>query len=152
MNTVNITTRLLTASLAMGLLITTGCSTKAANLLNPYAVEAPEGLGERNSRAILGEISGGGSESDNARHALEVLSTYRSTQSPQPTYPVVQPAEVRLMWVPDHVNRNGDLVPAHYYYLKVLNDRWAVQDAFEIEKQLQDGSSGAGSATPWVYK
>ncbi len=128
----------------------TGCASKAANLLNPYAESGPD-LGDRSTRSLLGDTNGN-SESDRARHALEVMTTYRQAQAPQPTYPVIQPAEVRLMWVPDHVNKNGDLVPSHFYYLKVLNDRWAVTDAFEIENQLNQGSSGGGSATPWVYK
>jgi len=142
-----LTKTVLVASLLLG---GTGCASKAANLLNPFAEDGPD-LGERNTRALLGESSGS-SEAENARHALEVTATYRQSQAPQPTYPVIQPAEVRLMWVPDHVNKNGDLVPAHYYYLKVLSDRWAVQDAFELEQQLNQGSSGAGSAVPWVYK
>jgi hypothetical protein len=80
------------------------------------------------------------------------------------------------MWVPDHLNRHGDLVAAHYYYLRVMNDRWAVQDAFELEAQINNNSGidyapsggggagggpsgsygtsggGSGGATPWVYK
>jgi hypothetical protein len=53
------------------------------------------------------------------------------------------------MWIPDHLNKSGDLVPAHYYYVKVLNDRWAVQDAFELEQQL--GSTKEASSMPFVY-
>lgn len=129
-----------------------GCSSSAGDLLNPYAESAPEStLGERSNRALL-DGDGHGSKSEAARHALDVMGSYRRAQAPQPTYPVVQPAEVRLMWVPDHLNRAGDLVPAHYYYLRVLNDRWAVQDAFDLERQLHQGSNGAGSATPWIYK
>lgn len=142
-----------------------GCATPAnqfADQLNPYAETATTELGERSTSAISG--NGGGKSAELARHALEVVGTYRRAQAPQPVYPVIQPAEVRLMWVPDHQNRHGDLVPAHYYYLRVLNDRWAVQDAFEVEKQLGEGdgkidygSTGGGggggsSATPWVYK
>ncbi|MCB0344394.1 MAG: hypothetical protein KDD66_04730 [Bdellovibrionales bacterium] len=128
----------------------TSCSSAVFDNLNPYAEEGVP-MGERNSNALRDEVGdGSGNGSDNARHALEVMGSYRRAQAPQPTYPVVQPAEVRLMWVPDHLNRTGDLVPAHYYYLKVLNDRWAVQDAFDLEKQLNDGSSTNSSATPWV--
>jgi hypothetical protein len=54
------------------------------------------------------------------------------------------------MWVPDHLNSHGDLVPAHYYYLKVKKDEWAVTDAFELESQLNGGASGAGSAVGYV--
>jgi hypothetical protein len=56
------------------------------------------------------------------------------------------------MWVPDHLNKVGDLVPAHYYFLRVRDSHWAVTDAFEIEKQLNTGTSGVAAARPWVYK
>ena len=138
-----------------------------ADELNPYSdgnKSAP--LGERNTNSVLGGGAGGGQEAEAARHAIEVMGTYRRTLSPQPNYPVIQPAEVRLMWIPDHLNVHGDLVPAHYYYLRVLPDRPAVQDAFEIERQLHQttsgsggygapvsyGTGGGGSSTPWVYK
>jgi hypothetical protein len=90
---------------------------------------------------------------------------------------VIKPAEVRLMWVPDHINRLGDLVPAHYYYLRVTRDVFAVQDAFDIERELSAtsgayagtgpasrasgtaaapsgdlGTGNGGTATPWQYK
>lgn len=136
-------------TLVAGLL--TGCSSSKFDVLNPFASNPAVELGERTSDALVKEGLGE-TEAGNARHALEVMGNYRRTQAPQPQYPVVQPAEVRLMWVPDHLNGAGDLVPAHYYYLKVLNDRWAVQDAFDLEQQLNQGSGGAGSATPWVYK
>ncbi len=128
----------------------TGCASQAFEVFNPYGEDAPEGAGQRNLQTLM-EETGGGGDADRARHALEVASTYRRAQDPQPNYPVMQPAEVRLMWVPDHLNKAGDLVPAHYYYLRVLNERWAVQDAFELEQQLSEGSK-EGSATPWVYK
>lgn len=166
---------LLVVALAMVGLSTQGCYTSASNVadqLNPYA-DPYEELGQRDTSSISG--GGNGKKATQARHALEVMGAYRRAQAPQPIYPVVQPAEVRLMWVPDHLNRFGDLVPAHYYYLRVLNDRWGVQDAFDIERQLEDGGNlntaggggggGGGAAapsrpaegegsttTPWVYK
>jgi hypothetical protein len=37
--------------------------------------------------------------------------------------------------------------------LKVLEDRWAVQDAFDLQHQLDSTTgSGAGSGTPFIYK
>jgi hypothetical protein len=53
------------------------------------------------------------------------------------------------MWVPDHLNSHGDLVPAHYYYLKVKKESWAVTDAFELEGQL-NASTGNASAIGYV--
>ena len=136
----------------------------SADELNPFndGSQSKDFGGQRNTSA-LGGTAASGKEADAARHALEVMGTYRKAQTPEPAYPVMQPAEVRLMWVPDHLNAVGDLVPAHYYYLRVLPDRPAVTDAFEIERQLdltQSGSAigsvggggGGSTATPWVYK
>lgn len=160
---------------ALGLMcLLTGCYTKAggfADQLNPYADEG-SALGDRTTDAISG--GAGGKKAVAARQALEVMSTYQRASAPQPYYPVIKPAEVRLMWIPDHLNRFGDLIPAHYYYLNVLSDRPAVQDAFEIESQLNStsrsiggavsgnpvlsapsgdlGSNGGGSATPWQFQ
>lgn len=92
-------------------------------------------------------LSGGTDKATNARSALDALATYQGAQLPQPYNPVLRPAIVRLMWVPDHLNRSGDLVPNHYYYLKVKDDQWALQDAFDIDAQL--GSSTGSSAIPY---
>ena len=115
-------------------------------------------LGKRDLSAL--QSSGASGPVSSSRHALEVMGSYRRAQAPEPAYPVVKPAEVRLMWIPDHLNKHGDLVTSHYYYLRVLNDRWAVQDAFELEGQLKGSSSNAssgsfgsgGGSSSWVYK
>lgn len=122
-----------------------GCSA-IGKVLNPfYEDPLPEALlGERNDKAI----SGARQKNVAAREALEQMASYRRAHDPQPANPVIQPAVVRLMWIPDHLNVHGDLVPAHYYYLKVLRDRWAVQDAFELESQL--GPKTDSSAVPYV--
>ena len=49
------------------------------------------------------------------------------------------------MWIPDHLNGHGDLVPAHYYFLRVLPERWAVTDAYEVEQILSNGPGGINS-------
>lgn len=126
--------------------IITGC-TAIGDRMNPFQ-EEPDPiayLGDRNDHA-LNETQ---NKQDTARQALDAMASYRRTQYPQPVDPVIQPAVVRLMWIPDHLNKSGDLVPAHYYYLKVLNDRWAVQDAFELEEQL--GPSKDPTNMPFVY-
>lgn len=131
--------------------ICSGCSSEAFNVLNPYDVTPETELGERTNKALLGD-SGNRNEIDEARRAAEVMGAYRRAQAPQPIYPVRQPGEVRLMWIPDHLNQFGDLVPAHYYFLKVLDERWAVQDGAELQEQLkQAGASGGGTITPFVY-
>jgi hypothetical protein len=128
-------------------LLSSGC-TSTANFFNPF-YETPSEVayfGDKNDRAL--NDSGGG-KSANARAALEQMQTYSRAHAPSPNRPVMQPAVVRLMWVPDHLNSHGDLVPDHYYYLKVLKERWAVQDAFELEAQL-GGSNGNSSSIGFV--
>ncbi|MCB0338334.1 MAG: hypothetical protein KDD53_01965 [Bdellovibrionales bacterium] len=120
--------------------------------LNPFAPElTPQAkLGQRNDHALDDSRKG----VDKAREAAEQMASYQRSHTPQPVNPVIQPAVVRLMWIPDHLNSHGDLVPAHYYYLKVLSDRWAVTDAFELEGQLSPkgaSSSNAESNLPYVY-
>lgn len=114
-------------------------------VLNPF-YESPSEVayfGEKNDAALNNE--GGAGKAGRAREALEAMGTYQRAAAPQPTNPVMQPAVVRLMWIPDHLNSHGDLVPAHYYYLKVRKDSWAVTDAFELEAQLNQSTGNASS-------
>lgn len=124
----------------------TGCAS-TANLMNPF-YESPKPnalLGDRTDRTL----NGNGGKEDTARAAFDQMNAYRRAHDPQPNNPVVQPSVVRLMWIPDHLNKSGDLVPAHFYYVKVLSDRWAVSDAFELESQLGQGA-GDTSNVPYV--
>lgn len=118
------------------------CGSQALQrVFNPF-YEAPTEqalLGQMNDSAL----NSSGQRDDRARAALEQTATYQRSHLPQPVKPVMQPAVVRLMWVPDHLNRSGDLIPSHYYYLRVLNERWAVSDAFDLEQQLNSGSNGS---------
>ena len=41
-----------------------------------------------------------------------------------------------MVWVPDHLSMHGDLIDAHYAYVKVKDEQPAVTDAFEILEQL----------------
>ena len=118
------------------------------NIFNPFYEPPTEHAlkGELNDRAIQEGTTSLGSS---ARDALENIASYQRAHLPQPNNPVMQPAVVRLMWIPDHLNNSGDLIPAHYYYLKVLNERWAVTDAFDLEKQLGSGSKDT-SSIPYV--
>ena len=106
-------------------------------------------LGEKNDNALSGAGTTG--KAENARTALEQMGGYQRAHDPQPVNPVMTPAVVRLMWIPDHVNKSGDLVPAHYYYLRVKRDDWGAQDAFELEAQL-GGPGGAASSFPFVLE
>jgi hypothetical protein len=120
-----------------------GCASIGA-VLNPFATTPSEVayFGEKNDAALN---SDGGGKAVKAREALEAMASYQRAHAPQPVNPVMQPAVVRLMWVPDHLNSHGDLVPAHYYYLKVKRDQWAVTDAFELEAQLGSSTGNASS-------
>ena len=140
--------KLLRYSMMIMLIANGSACSSIGNALNPFYDEPPPEalLGEKNDHAISGDRK----KSTEARTALESMATYQRTHLPQPVNPVIQPAVVRLMWVPDHLNKNGDLVPAHYYYLRVLKDRWAVTDLFELEGQLGDKNSG--SNIPYIHK
>jgi hypothetical protein len=123
--------------------LSTGCAS-ISSVLNPFATTPSEVayFGEKNDAALNNE---GGGKAVKAREALEAMASYQRAHAPQPVNPVMQPAVVRLMWVPDHLNSHGDLVPAHYYYLKVKRDQWAVTDAFELEAQLGSTTGNASS-------
>ncbi|MCB0331915.1 MAG: hypothetical protein KDD55_00380 [Bdellovibrionales bacterium] len=122
-----------------------GCTT-TGNMLNPfYETPGPTAfLGQPNDHA-LNETA---NKDERARAAFDQLAQYDRALPPSPNKPVVQPAVIRLMWIPDHLNSQGDLVPAHYYYVKVKGDQWAVSDVHEKEQQL--GASTSSSSLPYV--
>lgn len=125
--------------------VLTGCAQISPHL-NPLS-EPPKAealLGDKDDNALNEDKN----KTDSAREALNAMASYQRTSLPQPNNPVMQPAVVRLMWIPDHLNKSGDLVPSHYYYVKVRSDRWAVQDAFELEEQL--GARGDSTNVPYV--
>lgn len=127
-----------------------GCNT-VSHAINPfYETPPPEAYyGERNDHALNESKR----SAEGARAALREMGSFKPASAPAPYNPVMNPAVVRLMWIPDRVNRNGDLIPAHYYYLKVLKDHWALQDAFEINSQLEGGAGGTSSTSsiPYTY-
>lgn len=137
-----------TISLSLLLFAVCSCST-ASKVLNPfYETPPPEAsYGQPNDSALTSD-----DKEDSARKALEAMAKYNRANPPQPNNPVLHPAIVRMMWVPEHLNRHGDLIPAHYYYIKLLPERWAVTDAFEIEGQLDKHGSGAASTIPYAVK
>jgi hypothetical protein len=134
-------------TLAVTMVVVTGCNA-IGTVLNPF-YERPSEVayfGHKNDNALNESGSG---KADRARAALEAMASYQRAHAPQPNNPVMNPAVVRLMWVPDHLNSHGDLVPAHYYYLKVKKEQWAVTDAFEMEAQL-GSSTGNAAAVGYV--
>jgi hypothetical protein len=135
--------------LSSALILTSGCSI-ISNVLNPFYEPPTETAlkGERNDHAISG---GGSMSSSRARAALESLGAYQRAHDPQPVNPVINPAVVRLMWIPDHLSAHGDMIPAHYYYLKVKEDQWALTDAFDLDNQLRGSTGGTSSNVPYVF-
>jgi len=139
-------TKINTTILLITITFCTGC-TQIGHSLNPFQepIKAEALQGSPNDHALREE----GNRLAKARGSLEEVSRYPKAHQPQPVNPVIQPAVVRLMWVPDHLNNSGDLVPAHYYYLKVLEDRWAVTDVFE-QQRMSGGASFSGSSIPYT--
>jgi hypothetical protein len=130
------------------LLMLSGCSSRTLqNFFNPFYEEPTQHAlaGELNDEAISNRTN----RAQDARAALEKLATYQRQHLPQPANPVMRPSVVRLMWIPDHLNKFGDMVPAHYYYLKVLDEQWQLQDAFDIADQLNHPHE-TSSVIPYV--
>ncbi len=137
--------------LALALLVATqiGCGS-ASRFFNPLQKEPdPEAfLGSPNDHALNEDAN----QVEKARERLEdSLATYSKEHTPQPYKPVMLAPVVRLMWIPDHLNRHGDLIPAHYYYLKVLPGRWAANDKFDMVEQLNTGKGSAGAPSPYPF-
>ncbi len=145
-----ITLRTLKYSALVGVMLSVSGCGLFQRALNPFYEEpSPNAyLGERSDKAL----NEGEEKIASARAALDSAATYDRAHLPQPSNPVVKPSVVRLMWVPDHLNKSGDLVPAHYYYLKVKSDEWALSDAFELEGQLSRSNGGETSAVPYVLE
>jgi hypothetical protein len=136
---------LLTLILLPNVIFLSGCGSAVEKLLNPLQVDPPPEayLGQPNSDSLNGSKN----KTQTAREALEGLGSYQQQFAPSPNKPVLRPAIVRMMWIPDHLNKHGDMVPAHFYYLKVKSDEWAVQDAFDVYDQL-NASDGTTNGTP----
>jgi len=44
-----------------------------------------------------------------------------------PYVPIMLPPEVRRVWVPDHLNEEGDLVSGHWVYLLLSPSKWFLE-------------------------
>lgn len=122
-------------------------------LLNPFRrTPPPEAfLGEPTDHALATSKN----KAEEARMAFKSMGEYQRQHTPSPNKPVIQPSIVRVMWIPDHITTDGDLIPAHYYYLKVLNERWSVTDAFDIKDQLNSPGGRTpknGSGLPFISR
>ena len=94
--------------MAMALLLAVGCSPK------PYVGDARDLHDAMGSR----------------REPLEapVLESSRAALGPEAPYlPLVQPPEVRRVWVTAHLNREGDLIAGHWVYLMLEPSSWLLR-------------------------
>lgn len=123
------------------------CNT-AGRVLNPFY--EPPGEYAYGGKANDHALNDSANKVDSARQALEAANTYQAAHMPTPNKPVYKPAVVRILWVPDHLDKNGNLVAAHYRYVEVKRGEFNASDAFEIERQL--GSTIGGSNISFATK
>ena len=91
--------------MAMALLLAVGCSPK------PYVGDARD----------LHEAMGSRGEAVEA----PVLKASPAALGPEVPYlPLVQPPEVRRVWVTAHLNEAGDLIAGHWVYLMLEPSSW----------------------------
>jgi hypothetical protein len=58
------------------------------------------------------------------------LQPQRLPVGPEALYtPIMQPPRVQRVWVPDHLNAEGDLVAGHWVYLLLEPSRWFLETA-----------------------
>ena len=93
---------------AMALLLAVGCSPK------PYVGDA------RDLHAAMGPH----------RDLVEApaLESSPAALGPEAPYlPLVQPPEVRRVWVTAHLNREGDMIAGHWVYLMLEPSSWLLR-------------------------
>lgn len=72
---------------------------------------------------------------DSANYIKENLKINQAFGYVKPYVPVVQPADIRLVWVPTHKSKSSSevLVSGHWVYLMVKEPRWFI-DTIESDK------------------
>ena len=104
-------------------------------------------LGQRNNHALIGN-SGVSLLSREERR--QILHRKLAGNTAQPYHPVVYPAQLRLLWIPDRLN-DKDYIPDNYYYLRITNDIFATEDLRDLETQLFE-ETDSKSNVPWIVK
>jgi hypothetical protein len=67
-------------------------------------------------------------EAMNIPQPAPVLQTKGLPVGPEAPYtPIMQPPQVQRVWVPDHLNTDGDLVSGHWVYLLLEPARWFLE-------------------------
>ena len=94
--------------MAMAVLVAVGCSPK------PYVGDSRdlhEAMGSRREPV-----------------AAPALESSPAALGPEAPYlPLVQPPEVRRVWVTAHLNREGDLIAGHWVYLMLEPSSWLLR-------------------------
>ena len=104
--------------LAMVVLLAVGCSPK------PYVGDA------RNLHETMG--------SRREPVAAPALEASPAALGPEVPYlPLVQPPEVRRVWVTAHLNREGDLIAGHWVYLMLEPSSWLLRYRAPQELKLK---------------
>ena len=104
--------------MAMAALLAVGCSPK------PYVGDA------RDLHAAMGSR-----REPVAAPALEASAAALGPEAPY--LPLVQPPEVRRVWVTAHLNREGDLIAGHWVYLMLEPSSWLLRYRGPRKLELQ---------------
>ena len=109
------------------LLITSGCV-------------ASKGLVKDSSNKVmdvyLGAVSSG--RADAVNYIKENLKVNKAFGYVKPYVPVVEPADVRLVWLPAHKSKYSPevLVSGHWIYLMVKQSRWFIDSQTQGEVKI----------------
>ena len=102
----------------LAILINSGCSASKVSVKdNPSRTES----------VYLAAISSG--RKDAASYIQENLKLNKAYGYVKPYMPLVDPAEVRLVWIPAHKSEGSSdaLVSGHWVYLMVKPSRWYIE-------------------------
>jgi len=74
----------------------------------------------------LAAVSSG--KTDAANYIKENLKINKAFGYVKPYAPVVEPADVRMVWIPPHKSKQdpNTLVSGHWVYIMVRNERWFI--------------------------
>ena len=114
-------------TIILALLITSGCV-------------ASKGLVKDNPNKVmdvyLGAVSSG--RADAVNYIKENLRVNQAFGYVKPYVPVVEPADVRLVWLPAHKSKYSPevLVSGHWVYIMVKESRWFIDSQTQGEAKI----------------
>ena len=114
-------------TIIMVLLITSGCAA-SKGLVN----DSPNKVVD----VYLGAVSSG--RADAVNYIKENLKVNKAFGYVKPYVPVVEPADVRLVWLPAHKSKYSSevLVSGHWVYLMVKQSRWFIDSQTQGEAKI----------------